>query len=102
VDFETIKKLVKGVMPESRSATQLGLAQIIQGLQCSGFDIPERTVRRQIKGLKVCKGPGGYYSPADAALLLGWNMRREQYSSYSEFYNLEGVKLYEIAQTQLC
>ena len=102
MDFEKIKNLVRGVMPESKSATQLGLTQIIQGLQHSGFDVPERTLRRQIKGLNVSKGPGGYYSPADAALLLGWNMRRSRYASYSEFYSLEGVRLYEIAQTQLC
>jgi hypothetical protein len=100
VDFSRIQNLVASVLPKDRTPHQLSLTQVVKGLQESGFDIPERTVRRQMKGLTVGKGPGGFYAPADAALVLGWNMRRGQYSSYSEYFQLEGKKVYEMAQSQ--
>lgn len=73
---------------------------IVAGLDTVGFSLPLWTVRRQMKGLDISKNDSGYYTTADAALLVGWNMRRDSYSSYCDFYVNEGAGLYEAAQAQ--
>ena len=102
MDFKKIRDFAGSVLPKEKSPNQFTFKDIVAGLNGSGFYVPEWTVRRQIKKLNIAKGDRGYYSPADAALIVGWNMRRGQYSSCQQYYKHEGARLYEIAQTQLC
>ena len=102
MDFKKIRSFVESVLPKEKRPEQLTFTDIVSGLKDSGFSVPEWTVRRQLVGLDVSKGTDGYYSQADAILLIGWNSRRDRYGSYKNFYKHEGARLYKIAQTQFC
>ena len=102
MDFKKIREFVESVLPKEKKSHQLTFKDIVAGLNDSGFYAPEWTVCRQLKGLDISKGVDGYYSQADAVLLIGWNSRRDRYGSYKNFYKHEGAQLYKVAQTQFC
>lgn len=51
--------------------------------------------RRILRGLKISKSSSGYYSVADAALIVGWLVSREQFHSYSEYLQARGKEIYK-------
>jgi hypothetical protein len=101
MDLKRIQDLVRSVLPQEQKATEHKLLQIQEGLKRAGFAVSERTLYRQLKGLGIRQNAGGFYGDPDVVLLLGWNQRRSQFSSYARFFQAEGARLYEIAQVQL-
>lgn len=58
----------------------------------------ERSVRRVIKSLGLCKNERGYYSQAHVVVLFAWINRRERFYSGEDFMDRVGRQLYMDAQ----
>jgi hypothetical protein len=58
----------------------------------------ERSVRRVIKSLGLCKNERGYYSQAHAVVLFAWITRRERFYSGEDFMERVGRQIYMDAQ----
>lgn len=100
--IQQIQNLINEATVQEKKPDRLNLNEIVEGLELAGHKIPERTVRRQLHGFSIKKGCDGFYSAADAALLVCWNSRRSLYASYSEFFQCEGKRFYELANRRLC
>ena len=99
VNLTQIQNLIDEIAPRE-GLNQYTLGEIHGALNSAGYAMTERSVYRQLKGLCVRKNPGGRYGDPEVALILGWNMRRDRYSSHAQFMLAEGTRLYEVALTR--
>lgn len=99
MDIKRLQGLVESVLPHDRKPGQYEFSDVLEGLKLAGRGVSERTLYRQLDKLNIKKSGGGYYSDPDVILLLGWNTHRSRYRSCAAFFNAEGRRLYQIAET---
>lgn len=75
--------------------------EVSKGLATQGLFLGDRSVRRIMGQLGICRTHQGWYTAADVAVLTGWVLRRSQYRTIRDYKIAEGAGVYARAAALL-
>lgn len=75
--------------------------EVSAGLATQGVTLGERSVRRIMGQLGICRTHQGWYTAADVAVLTGWVLRRSQYRTIRDYKKAEGESVYARAMAAM-
>jgi hypothetical protein len=80
---------------ETKRPTDFDVNDILEGLKAQGYVVDKSTLYRQIRGLGLSRNCRGYFSAAQAVVLLGWHLRGGSFGSYSQYLASAGQDIYD-------